>query len=234
MNPIQLYLSPEHPCPYLPDREARMMFLDPQMPLDSGLYARLTDMGFRRSGSMVYRPECTGCRRCTPVRVSADRFQPRRAQRRALNKWQHVQVVIENARFLPEHFTLFSRYLSARHPNGGMDEMTEQQYRGFISCGWSETLLVEFRMAGQLLAVTVIDLLPRGISAVYTFFDPDCSAMSPGVFAILWQLGEARRRGRQWVYLGFHVPGCGKMEYKKQYRPLQLYDYRLNHWSWSD
>ncbi|HEC16183.1 MAG TPA: arginyltransferase, partial [Sedimenticola sp.] len=46
---------------------------------------------------------------------------------------------------------------------------------------------------------------------------------SPGVLAILWQIQAARRLGLPWLYLGYWVPGCKKMSYKAQYRPLQLF-----------
>ncbi|MES9912586.1 MAG: arginyltransferase, partial [Candidatus Sedimenticola sp. 4PFRAG1] len=66
-------------------------------------------------------------------------------------------------------------------------------------------------------------LLPLGLSAVYTFFDPDYSGISPGVFSILWQVESAKQRGLPWLYLGYWVPGCRKMAYKTEYRPIQLF-----------
>ena len=57
----------------------------------------------------------------------------------------------------------------------------------------------------------------------YTFFDPGFAHLSPGVFSILWQIREAQRRRLPWLYLGYWIPGCRKMEYKGQYRPLQAY-----------
>ncbi len=96
-------------------------------------------------------------------------------------------------------------------------------YCSFLISTWCNTRFVEFRIDGRLLSVAVIDLLPQGISAVYTFFDPDMDALSPGVLAILWQINEVKRLGLPWLYLGYWVPGCKKMEYKQEYRPVQVY-----------
>ncbi len=104
-----------------------------------------------------------------------------------------------------------------------MANPTEDDYRRFLISSWCDTSFVEFRIDGKLLSVAVIDMLPHGISAVYTFFDPEMDTLSPGVFAILWQINETKRLGLPWLYLGYWVPGCQKMEYKQDYRPVQVY-----------
>jgi arginine-tRNA-protein transferase len=230
MPQIQLFLSFPHPCSYLPKKEARTLFLDPNAEMSSEFYGQLLDRGYRRSGSMVYRPECDGCMQCLPARVTVDHFRPRRSQRRIWEKWRSVETVIRNTDFRPEHFALYSRYLKTRHPNGGMSDTSEQQYLEFLTSPWNDTLFVEFRMEGRLLAVAVTDRLPQGMSAVYTFFDPDCEKLSPGVFAILWQISEARRLGLDRFYLGYLVPGCRKMAYKAEYRPLEIFNFRKEQW----
>lgn len=230
MNRIQLYLSHPHPCAYLDEKQAKTLFLDPQAELSAALYGQLIDQGFRRSGAMIYRPECDRCSQCLPTRIAVELFRPRRSQRRIREKWRSVETVPRNADFIPEHFALYSRYINARHPDGGMNDSSEQQYLDFLTAPWSETLFVEFRLAGRLVAVAVTDRLRQGLSAVYTFFDPDCEKLSPGVFAILWQIEETRRLGLSHFYLGFLVPGCRKMEYKSEYRPLQIFDFRRDRW----
>ncbi|RML83690.1 putative arginyl-tRNA--protein transferase [Pseudomonas syringae pv. maculicola] len=73
-----------------------------------------------------------------------------------------------------------------------------------------------------MLAVAVTDLLPNGLSAVYTFYEPDEERRSLGRYAILWQIGEATRLQLQAVYLGYWIKNCKKMNYKTQYRPIEL------------
>ena len=230
MNRVQLYLSHPHTCSYLPEKQAKTVFLDPQAELSNGLYGQLIDLGFRRSSTMLYRPECDLCHQCLPTRVPVDLFQPRRSQRRIREKWRSVETRVRNADFNTEHFALYTRYINARHPDGGMSDSSEQQYLNFLTAPWSDTLFVEFRLEGRLLAVAVTDRLAQGLSAVYTFFDPDCEKLSPGVFAILWQIAETQRLGLRWFYLGFLVPGCRKMAYKAEYRPLQIFDFKKQKW----
>jgi leucyl-tRNA---protein transferase len=200
------------------------MFIDPEAKKHSTLYQSLLDMGFRRSGSDIYRPDCQGCQSCVPIRLPVDRFTPRRSQRRVWNRHQAtLKVTTLTARFSQDHFDLYLRYINSRHPEGEMANPTEDDYRRFLISSWCDTSFVEFRIDGKLLSVAVIDMLPHGISAVYTFFDPEMDTLSPGVFAILWQINETKRLGLPWLYLGYWVPGCQKMEYKQDYRPVQVY-----------
>ena len=82
LNAKQFYLTPVHPCSYLEDRQARTLFLDPRDTIDQSTYAALTDHGFRRSGSHLYRPHCDGCNACVPARVPVESFIWRRRFRR--------------------------------------------------------------------------------------------------------------------------------------------------------
>lgn len=219
-----LYLSQPHPCAYLPGRSSRIMFLDPDAPVDMTLYGRLIEQGFRRSGDNIYRPACSCCDACIPVRIPVVDFKPRRSQRRAWRRIDDLVVRSRPARFDAAHFRLYRRYIDTRHPDGAMAAPSESAYLRFLTCDWADTRFLEFRAADKLLAVAVTDLLPTALSAVYTFFDPDLQReYSPGVLAILWQLDVARRRGLPWLYLGFWVPGCAKMDYKTRYQPLQGY-----------
>lgn len=111
-----------------------------------------------------------------------------------------------------------------------MNDTNEQRYIDFLTTPWLDTQFVEFRLQNRLLAVAVTDRLALGLSAVYTFFDPDFVNLSPGVFAILWQIEEARQSNLPHLYLGYLVPGCRKMEYKSEYRPLQIFDFRKQRW----
>lgn len=221
---IRLFLTPEHPCSYLPDLSAHTIFIDPEAEKYPKFYQSLLDMGFRRSGSDIYRPDCSGCRACLSVRIPVDRFTPRRSQRRVWKQFQnHICARIVPAEFNPEHFRLYTAYVNSRHQDGDMANPSEDDYRKFLIAPWCNTIFVEFRRDDRLFSVAVVDRLPQGMSAVYTFFDPEMSYLSPGVMAILWQIDEAKRLGLPWLYLGYWIPGCQKMQYKQGYRPLQVY-----------
>jgi len=220
---IRLYMSPPHNCAYLPDREAVTQFIDPAQTIDSRLYSQLVDTGFRRSGEYVYRPRCTGCHACIPVRIPVAAFLPSRSQRRIWQRNQDLQVSSRPADFQDEHFALYRRYISARHPGGDMDIADPDRYREFLLSRWSDTWCYEFRLGTRLLAVAVVDRLNRGLSAVYTFYDPDFAERSLGNFCILCEVAETERLGLSWLYLGYWIQECPKMSYKNRYHPLEIF-----------
>ncbi|MEJ1354626.1 MAG: arginyltransferase [Candidatus Sedimenticola sp. (ex Thyasira tokunagai)] len=226
---MQLYISSAHSCSYLPGREAKSLFIDPDAAKDSELYGMLIDIGFRRSGEMIYRPKCDHCQACTSIRIPVENFQPRRIQRRIRRKIEaDIEVIEQPATFNPEHFELFRNYIDTRHRDGEMADTSEQGYIQFLGGHWGETRFLEFRLSGQLMAVAVTDRVPQALSAVYTFFDPKLSHLSPGVYAVLWQIAECKRLGLPWLYLGYWIGDCRKMAYKTDYRPFQAYN--GSHW----
>ncbi len=221
---LGFYATPPHDCNYLPGQEAITLFADPRFRKNSRLYAALANNGFRRSGEHLYIPYCRTCSACVPVRIPVREFRPNRRQARCRRHNEDLVVTAREPGFDPAHFALYRRYLSERHRGGGMDDPTPDSYLEFLAATWSDTTFFEMRdQAGSLVAVSVVDAMPGALSAVYTFFDPRESARSPGVFAILFQVEEARRRGMDWVYLGYWIEACRKMRYKDEYRPLEYF-----------
>ena len=227
-RPIALYLTGEHPCSYLPDRSARTLFVDPLARIDGATFQALLEQGFRRSGSHIYRPACRGCQACISLRLPVGSFEPNRSQWRNFRANAAAVTVTDcPPRFQPEHFALYQRYLQARHPEGSMAEGTSENYRDFLIDPWGgETRLLEFRLSGRLMAVAVTDVTPGGLSAVYTFFDPDLSHRAPGSFAIICQIEAAKGLGLPYLYLGYWIEACGKMSYKSRFRPLEAWNGR--------
>lgn len=218
---LDLFISSERSCNYLPERRARTVFVDPTLAMDPPLYSLLAAHGFRRSGPHVYRPQCEGCRACVPLRVPLGSFEPSRDQKRVLRRNLDVRVVARPAAFEPEHFALYERYLAGRHAGGGMDGGSEADYRQFLLSPWCRTVLLEMRRGDALVGVAVTDELERAFSAVYTFFDPSLSERGLGTYAILMQIEEGRRRGLDWLYLGYWVEASRKMSYKARFRPFE-------------
>ncbi len=226
-----LYLSMPHPCSYLPERSSTIVFVDPQQALDTHSYAHFVQQGFRRSGELVYRPYCQDCAACIPVRLPVQRFRPSRGQRRVWARNADVRVTVRPPAFSAEHFALYRHYQAGRHPGSTMDDPDPGKYIGFLRSTQVETEFCELRTRatktssrardGELLGVAVTDVLPDGLSAVYTFYNPDERTRALGVYAILWQIAEARRRGLSWLYLGYWIEQSPKMAYKKNFRPLE-------------
>lgn len=212
-----------HSCSYLPDRLAQNIYPDPNHPMTIRIYDQLIQHGFRRSGNHVYRPYCTDCLSCVPVRINVDKFQPSRSQRRCLKRNAELTMVEKPAQFNPEHFQLYCRYLKHRHAGGGMDNPTEDSFTHFLTSYWCDTQFLEFRDKGKLRAVAVTDFVEHGLSAFYTFFDPDYQQAGLGTFAILKQLELAKSLQLNALYLGYWIEECPKMNYKQSFSALEAY-----------
>lgn len=218
---VRLLLGSTHACGYLPGREARSAFFDPKAVLTPERYNELLQMGFRRSGVYVYRPACATCKACQPARVAVGSFVPSRTQTRCLKRNADLSLS-RGTQLSDEHFALYRRYLSLRHAGGGMDPNDPVAFHQFLECPWGEMQVWDFRLGSRLLATAIVDVLPRALSAVYTFFEPAETARSLGTLAVLHQIEQARRDGRDYVYLGYWVEESPKMAYKGRFRPLEI------------
>jgi arginine-tRNA-protein transferase len=228
---LRLFHSGLHDCGYWPGRQARDLVLDPRDPDLADWYAHALGWGFRRSGDIVYRPHCTGCRACTAVRIPVDRFRADRSQRRCIARNADLRMRVCPAERTDEHLDLYRRYLGSRHRDGGMDTHGAPEFDQFLIGRWSRTRFLEFREdephgPGRLLAVAVTDLTPDALSAVYTFYDPGAAARGLGTYAILRQLQWAAEEGRAHLYLGYWIAGHPKMDYKRRFHSLESFDGR--------
>lgn len=220
--PIRLFQTQLHECGYYPERQARNLVLDPQSPYLAQAYANAVDHGFRRSGGHIYRPHCPDCDVCTATRIDVQRFQPDRSQRRCLARNADLEIATVPARQSDEAFALYARYLDNRHGDGPMAGPTPEEFERFLISRWGRTVFIELRLAKELLAVAVTDVMPQGLSAVYTFYAPEHPRRSLGTFAILQQIALAQRRELPFVYLGYWLPGHPKMDYKRRFSALQI------------
>lgn len=218
---LLFFTTPEQSCGYLSDQKSTSLFVDPKAIINTDNYTILSDLGFRRSGKHFYRPYCENCQACTPIRVEALNFQPTKSQKRILKKNQLLKTQVLPADFHEDHYLLYEKYLNSRHSDGDMYPPSRSQYRSFLVDGHTSTQFIEFSMNEQLCAVAVCDKLNDGLSAIYTFFDPDFSSMSLGKYAILWQIKEAKKKGLKYLYLGYFIKNCRKMSYKNQYSPFE-------------
>ena len=224
VNSLAFFASEPHACSYLDDHTAVSLFADPTVPMTMPVYSRLADYGFRRSGAHIYAPNCPHCQLCIPIRIPIDTFKPNRSQRRVTNKNRDLKVKCIPAKFQQEHFELYQRYLSYRHSGSSMENPSTDDYMNFLSSDWSETYFYEFRDKDRLVAVTVADKLVQGLSAVYTFFDPEYESHSLGTFAILWLVEETRSLQLRRLYLGYWIPNCQKMQYKSAFQPAEIFN----------
>lgn len=221
---IKLYQGSVNDCSYLDNRQAINIYADPHHPHPRIVYNQLIKRGFRRSGEYVYRPGCTDCNACVPVRIRTPAFTPRRTDKRNLKANKALKVDYTPARYTDTYFELYRRYLAARHPGGGMDEPEPEDFERFLLNPWGETLFVEVRDNDTLVGVAVTDAIADGLSAVYTFFDPEYNTRGIGKFCILKQIELCNVMTLPYLYLGYWVDGCQKMQYKTDFRPQEHFD----------
>lgn len=220
---VEAWTAGPEPCVYFPDRTAHAIVIDADDANRQAVYSHLAQGGFRRTASVFYAPRCVGCNACVPLRVVVAGFRPNRRFRRVLARNADLAVEFRDARGeAEEHFHLYRRYISGRHALGSMYPPSAKQFLHLTEPYGVETLTLEVREQDRLIAAAVTDVLDHGLAAVYTYFDPELADRSLGVFAILQQIAECRRRGVPHLYLGYWIDELRKMRYKADYRPAEV------------
>ncbi len=225
---LRFFLTAPSPCPYLPGREERKVFAHLPLSDGPGVNDALTQVGFRRSQNIAYRPACEACDACLSARIPAADYPFSRSERRVLERNDDLSRHLVEAEATMEQFDLLRRYLLARHAQGGMADMTWPDYVAMVEDTAVRTHLIEYRLPsgdrgpGDLVACVLVDILGDGLSLVYSFYEPAMARRSLGAFVILDHVVQARLAELAYVYLGYWVPGSPKMDYKSKYRPIEV------------
>jgi arginine-tRNA-protein transferase len=200
------------------------------LPLSDGpaVNDSLTQVGFRRSQNIAYRPACEACQACVSARIPARDYVFSRSERRTLARNEDIERHLVEAEATMEQFDLLRRYLLARHADGGMAEMTWPDYVAMVEDTAVRTHIIEYRLKstddgpGDLVACALVDLMHDGLSLVYSFYDPTLARRSLGSFVILDHVVQACLTSMPYVYLGYWVRGSEKMDYKVRFSPIEL------------
>ncbi|CAN4118695.1 unnamed protein product [Withania somnifera] len=157
-------------------------------------------------------------------------------------KMRRFEVHLKRSSFDPEEYSLYRRYQIRVH-NDSPDEVSESSYRRFLvdtplifvppsgdhtvpPCGFG-SFHQQYLVDGLLVAVGVIDILPKCLSSKYLFWDPDLAFLSLGKYSALQEIrwvsqNQVHCPGLQYYYLGYYIHSCNKMRYKAAYRPSEL------------
>jgi leucyl-tRNA---protein transferase len=227
----QFFATAPVACPYVPNRAERKLIVELGGNGSAQFYDDLSRAGFRRSHRFAYRPACRACDACVPVRIAVDRFADTRSTRRIRNANRDLAANLLPARASAEQFQLFAAYQRARHGDSEMAAMSYGDYRAMVEESPVRTRIAEFHdPANRLVAAALVDLLDDGISAVYSYYDPQQARRSLGTWSILWLVEECRRRSRPYVYLGYWIADSPKMAYKARFAALE----RLTAEGWAE
>ncbi|MDI5835402.1 arginyltransferase [Shewanella xiamenensis] len=219
-TPIAIGISQIFPCSYLDGQQEQLLVIQEET-LDPILFERLLAIGFRRSGSAIYKPRCPRCSACQPIRLPIKEFTPSKRQKRTLAQNRDLTWRI-TSEHTEAQYALYEKYIRERHFDGPMFPPSKTQYEQFLFCYWLPPTFIEVYDGNRLVAVAVTDTLPNSLSAIYSYFDPDEERRSLGVLLILLQCRLAKMQGKDFLYLGYQIDANRKMSYKRLYRPYQI------------
>jgi leucyl-tRNA---protein transferase len=224
----RFFVTNPGPCPYLAGKTERKVFTELSGAHADELNEALGRIGFRRSQNVAYRPSCIDCKSCVSVRVLTDEFRPNATQRRILKRNADLSVSACRPWSTSEQYDLLRRYLSQRHPSGGMAGMDDMDYADMVEQSPVRSHVVEYRTPGrygrlgELVGACLTDQQGDGLSMIYSFYDAEAEGR-PGLgnYIIMDHILRAKAAGLPYVYLGYWVEGAARMQYKIRYRPME-------------
>ncbi len=224
MVSLQTVTTSPHACSYLPEQVARMRY-DFVAALTVEEYGTLMLAGWRRFGRALFRPVCTACTACQPIRVVVGAFRPNASQKRA---WKANDGVVELRVGAPsvtdEKLALYDAFHGFQHDHQGWPDRGPKSASDYHEAFVDQPFAVQewcYTLGDRLVGVGYVDALPVGLSAIYFFYDPAERSRSLGTFNVLKVLAAAAERRDDYAYLGYHVEGCRSLEYKANFKPFE-------------
>lgn len=222
MRNIMLFQPPEaHTCSYLPQQQAQSQYIDPRITLNEHELTQLNQLGFRRSGKLVYRPNCLQCQACQSIRIRCHEFRLSRSHKKLLKHNRDLQLRTSTPSNSPRHYHLFEQYINERHADGDMYPASPEQFSEFLVENFGTTRQLEAWLNNELIACLVFDQLIDGLSSVYCYFDPCLPERSLGRYMILRITQLCQSLTLPHHYLGYYVENAPKMAYKRQWQPSE-------------
>lgn len=215
-------ITNEFDCSYLPRHKERLLVCVESSYKLNDAYKELSAVGFRRSGEQLYRPHCNSCQKCHSVRVLAANFKPSKSQKRILNKNRDLSIRL-SPKNRQSYYELFESYINQLHSDGSMFPTSPEQYFSFTNAEWTSPLFLEAWKENELVAVAVTDRVGTSYSALYTFYEPALQSRSLGTFMIMQQIELCLQHHKDYLYLGYQIDECRKMNYKTKFTPYERF-----------
>lgn len=205
-------------CPYIRGNRAVHESIIVEK-IDSPGLDRLLGSGYRHFGPYFFRPVCTSCHQCIPIRIHAPKHLLSKNARRLMRKNSRLNVKLITPVPRPEFFRMFQQHKKR------FDDAPQDTYQDYIDgfyypSPFNHAMMMMY--GSHMAAISHIDITDTAISAVYTYFDEKFAACSPGTYLIYQILLLAKRTQREWVYLGYYIDMNDHMNYKIRFKPNQL------------
>mgnify|MGYP000246114392 FL=1 len=220
---IQFYTTTKYNCSYIDKMDAQSLVVTPYKSINQSIFQDLIEKGFRRSGQYIYKPNCKSCTACIPIRLPVQKFLFSKTQKRIYKKHGYFKVREAPLAFKQKHFDLYLKYQNKRHSFINNDQNNLDDYNDFLIKSNVKSKFIEFWDGDLLKIVSIVDIVSDGISAVYTFYDPDDEKVSYGTYSIIWLINWCKAQQLKYLYLGYWIGECDKMKYKTNFKPYELY-----------
>ena len=218
MRIISLSEQP-HSCGYLPDRLA---LYESFIMLEARPEEReiLLERGYRAFGKHYFRPKCSGCIECVPIRIPVDTFQPNKSQRRLWKKSQEIRVEIDLPQFTEEKYAIYTDHLQRFNRPAGQSSVEDFVFSFYDP----EFPALEFLyyVGERLAAVGIVHEVSRALSSVYFTYRLEYSELSLGTFSVLKEIEHAKELGKSHLYLGYYVADNHFMRHKASFKPHEM------------
>ena len=189
----------------------------------------LIERGWRRFGSMFFRPICETCTQCESLKIDVKNFVYSKSQRRVKRKNSDTKMHIRKPKVTQGHLDLFEKYhLHMKDKREWAHNQTDAKHyfasfvHGHGDFGYEILYFIEDKLVG----IDLIDILPNGISSIYFFYDPDYEQYSLGTNSMLQQIQIAKDNDLEWIYMGYYVKECQSLAYKSRYSPYKTLEGR--------
>jgi arginyl-tRNA--protein-N-Asp/Glu arginylyltransferase len=225
MESLLSYTAPPSRCGYLPDQLWQLEYEHVAAITPAEYLQRMVD-GWRRFGSVLFRPRCRQCAACQPLRVVVDRFHPDRSQRRVRKaKANLIRLRIGAPEATRAKLALYDRYHAYQTEVKGWPVHPAKDAWEYASSYVDNPFPTEewcYYLGTRLVGVGYVDVLPGALSAIYFFYDPAERGRSLGTWNVLSIIERAAQCRIPHVYLGYYVADCRSMLYKARFRPNQI------------